>query len=372
MKTPLFVFVLCVFYLSSTAQTAMLVNRNQPISLPIKAQTNLAVNNIPPRFQWNQNNGYCGEVSLISAGMYYGQYLSQFDARSCGTLLSHKPNASQLKAVQDTQLLLGGNANRAAHNMRLRYEQHQSINSQEFLTWVKTMVKKGYPVIIGVLNNCNALGEGSSPIYGDSCYDHIVPVVGFSNTNVSYTPTDEIIISDNGIFTGTNNTVPTPEVQYFFNYTMKNFVTNRVAINTSATQIYGLLDLPKHQSRKANTTYYNYGIAILGIEDSLKETYPVQLSTEYNYEVPSIDNLTNNRPSALKMKMKITVSNLTPGQTYLLIRYKDWSDVPNCNFAKSDTTIAKQESFVAKSTSEEFSRDFKTNEQIIYRVVKKQ
>ncbi len=31
---------------------------------------------IPPRFQWNANNGYCGEVSFISAGLYYGQYCS--------------------------------------------------------------------------------------------------------------------------------------------------------------------------------------------------------------------------------------------------------------------------------------------------------
>ncbi|MCX7218504.1 MAG: hypothetical protein NTY70_06060, partial [Burkholderiales bacterium] len=28
---------------------------------------------IPPRHQWNVNYGYCGEVSFISAGLYYGQ-----------------------------------------------------------------------------------------------------------------------------------------------------------------------------------------------------------------------------------------------------------------------------------------------------------
>jgi hypothetical protein len=39
-------------------------------------------NDIPPRLQWNHNAGYCGEVSLISAGLYYGQYISQYDARS--------------------------------------------------------------------------------------------------------------------------------------------------------------------------------------------------------------------------------------------------------------------------------------------------
>lgn len=39
-------------------------------------------NNIPPRHQWEANYGYCGEVSLISAGLYYGQYVSQYDARA--------------------------------------------------------------------------------------------------------------------------------------------------------------------------------------------------------------------------------------------------------------------------------------------------
>jgi len=27
---------------------------------------------IPPRYQWNANNGYCGEVAFISVGLYYG------------------------------------------------------------------------------------------------------------------------------------------------------------------------------------------------------------------------------------------------------------------------------------------------------------
>ena len=39
-------------------------------------------NDIPPRLQWNSNDVYCGEVSMISAGLYYGQYLSQYDVRA--------------------------------------------------------------------------------------------------------------------------------------------------------------------------------------------------------------------------------------------------------------------------------------------------
>ena len=40
---------------------------------------------ILPREQWETNLGYCGEVALISAGLHYGQYLSQYDARDLAT-----------------------------------------------------------------------------------------------------------------------------------------------------------------------------------------------------------------------------------------------------------------------------------------------
>jgi len=27
---------------------------------------------VTPRFQWNANSGYCGETSVISAGLHFG------------------------------------------------------------------------------------------------------------------------------------------------------------------------------------------------------------------------------------------------------------------------------------------------------------
>ena len=46
-------------------------------------------NPIPPRLQWNENNGYCGEMSFISAGLYYGQYL-------CNTTPGRSPVTTRL------------------------------------------------------------------------------------------------------------------------------------------------------------------------------------------------------------------------------------------------------------------------------------
>lgn len=60
-----------------------------------------------PRFQWNANSGYCGETAFISAGMRFGQYTSQWTARSLAS-----PGVDQWKP--SSQLLLGVNDLRAA------------------------------------------------------------------------------------------------------------------------------------------------------------------------------------------------------------------------------------------------------------------
>ena len=36
---------------------------------------------IPPRHQWDNYNGYCGECSIQQIGLYYGMYVSQYRIR---------------------------------------------------------------------------------------------------------------------------------------------------------------------------------------------------------------------------------------------------------------------------------------------------
>src|SRR5271165_5593060 len=44
---------------------------------------------LKPFYQWENNDGYCGEVSMMEAGLNNGQWMSQFNARLiCGTGLS--------------------------------------------------------------------------------------------------------------------------------------------------------------------------------------------------------------------------------------------------------------------------------------------
>jgi len=104
------------------------------------------VNNLPPRLQWGANKGYCGEVSFISAGMYYGQYVSQYDARALAS-----PGVAQ--NMTSSQLLLGVNDAAAATKMHLNYstwDNSGTSNTNNFLLWVKSKVAAGYPVVIGL------------------------------------------------------------------------------------------------------------------------------------------------------------------------------------------------------------------------------
>jgi hypothetical protein len=53
-----------------------------------------------PRHQWENNNGYCGEVSFITTGMLLGNYVSQYDIRDLACQCNNQVKES-------SQLLLG-------------------------------------------------------------------------------------------------------------------------------------------------------------------------------------------------------------------------------------------------------------------------
>ena len=56
-------------------------------------------------YQWNANNGYCGEASLISAGLANGQYMSQADARlACGAFMGNASDGSGPSLLQGGEM----------------------------------------------------------------------------------------------------------------------------------------------------------------------------------------------------------------------------------------------------------------------------
>jgi hypothetical protein len=51
---------------------------------------------VVPFYQWENDNGYCGEVSMIQAGLNNGQWMSQFNARLVCGASSQPPNSTGL------------------------------------------------------------------------------------------------------------------------------------------------------------------------------------------------------------------------------------------------------------------------------------
>ena len=296
---------------------------------PLSAQAATYINSlpIPSRLQWNGNYGYCGEVSFISAGLYYGQYVSQYDARAITS-----PNVSQTS--ENSQLLIGLNDTATATSMRLAYIRPTGSalkNSPAFLAWIKDKIASGAPVIIGIFMNQNRFYGIQNLSAGDSDYDHIVTVTGFISTHTPTTPAtyysdDRIIFEDHGLWKRTTNGLP----PYFFQYPLSSFQQTRRAANANTSEVYSL----KNAS--------NYGIAITGVVDTDKKTVPVRLTTSPNLESPAIRDGSNIRPAASPLTLTITVSGLTPGVLYNLYRYDNVAKIPTASFNANTAKAAQK------------------------------
>ena len=265
---------------------------------------------IAPRLQWNANFGYCGETSLISAGMHFGQYASQWTARSLAS-----PGVPQTK--QNSQLLLGVNDLDAAARMRLSaiaFDSDGQRTTGQFLTWVKAMVARGRPVIIGVLQNQPASG-GALP--GDQEYDHIVPVLGVSSLSRlsghdrRYRPDDVLTFSDN------DGDVPSSIYRTRF----RDFQRSRSAANRGDAPMYSLLNQPM-----------NYGISVTGVQDPDHVTIPVRLTSSMDGEGAQDQERLEAPPAALPIDLTATVTIPDQSMAYRVYLYDDFSKVPIRDF----------------------------------------
>ncbi len=310
-------------------------------------------NNLPPRLQWYENYGYCGEVSFISAGLYYGQYLSQYTVRAIAS-----QNTPQNQ--QGSQLLLGVNDLYTAQKLHLKaIAWHgEKGESRQFLTWVKGNVLKGYPVIIGVYTNEYCFYRDTDPDAGENDYDHIVPVFGIGSnhplTSLSYYPDDTIYFSDNGLW-GTS-----PNFPYIFTYPFSTFQASREQANRPSGTIYSLTD-----------TDINYGTAIMGVNDLNGDTVPIRLKTNVNTEIPEIQDGTSIQPLPKPVQLTITLSNLQPNITYNLYRYNAINKVPDSHFNSQASHAFKQWTIrILSGNSFAMTETIQSNEIAIYRAVK--
>lgn len=281
---------------------------------------------IAPRVQWNANYGYCGEVCLISAGLHFGQYCSQYTARKVAS-------PSYRQSDPESQVLLGARnadsgpfgtvASFAARQMRLEASEFRSgwqFASRSFLGWMKENFLRGRVVIIGVFNNGVRLGEWTGRDDGDPDYDHIVPVMRIGSeaplakSPRAFLPEDVVTISDNGLYT------PSGAPQFFFSYRISGFTGNRAQANNPDGPLYLLKKSPP-----------NYGIAVAGPLDRERVTIPVTLHASRNSEPPMAEGR-DTPPAPAPLTLTATVHLPDASKAWNVYCYTNFADVPAAGF----------------------------------------
>ncbi len=315
---------------------------------------------ITPFYQWIDNNGYCGEVSMIQAGMNNGQWASQYNARLlCGGQAGGTPlqqSGPDASCDQSAQLLLDTSSSDSAPTCLSNFglasqlfdyatEASGTAGYQSFLSWVKARTIAGDNVTVGVLDS-----NGS-----DSEYDHIVSVVkigtNHATTDATYYDDDVLYFDDHGLLTfeggsdtenpaippgtGTDTGGCTP---YVFGYAFSTLAQTAAAAHASTAKAYAIV-IP-------GTNAHNYGFAVSGplVAGSGEGLLPVSLAilssttagatnpnsplVGYNYEAPHIGakddgtSCTNSPPlSWMTLSLEVTVSGLTAGTSYNLYEY---------------------------------------------------
>jgi len=275
---------------------------------------------LKPFYQWENNDGYCGEVSMMQAGLNNGQWMSQFNARLvCGTGLSQSGadgacaahhgavNFNAQLLIEDPGTGVSGpntyaNAALCLANSRLSATTYNYSGQsagldgyEEYMSWVKQQVSSGNQVTMAVL-----LNGGSDPQY-----DHEVSVIkigtNHSPTDATYYSDDVVYFDDHGVYTlagknftsnppvppgaGSDSTGCTP---YVFGYTFGSLAKTRAGANKHNAQAYSIV-IPGDRTIQVYTGGsgydtvrivgpHNYGFSVAGPEDPTGETLPVAVT----------------------------------------------------------------------------------------------
>ncbi len=350
---------------------------------------------VTPFYQWTGNDGYCGEVAMIQAGLARGQYLSQYNARAlCGTGLAQagagsscaihgQPNYNAQYLLETPGQGFSGprtfaNAAQCDANARLAATTYNSEKQpagiagyQQYMSWVKAQVIAGNHVTVGVL-----MAGGSAPQY-----DHEVSVLrigtNHSPTDPTYYADDVLYFDDHGLYTlegsqftgnpaippgaGSDTTGCTP---YIFGYRFAALAQTRATANSPGALAYSIV-IPATapmQTYTGGTGYapvnvhgpHDFAISVSGPTDPEAETLPVKLTIAaptktygvanppdpiagYNYENPAADYCSNTRPQPMSsVILRATVTGLTPGQGYNLYEY----DIPTIHGTGAAAALA--------------------------------
>ena len=274
---------------------------------------------IPPRLQWKDRAGYCGECSIQQSALYFGSYVSQSICRKI------------IDPTQEQDVLVRINMDLVLRALRLEFEEFDTSNTptpqyKPYLQWTKQHLHEGHPIIITVFDQDDSSWD----------YDHIALATGFQALDVKTYHPDDIL---------------------FFN--------DHLRLQPRRREFKTLHDTREMKGNGAEyyfciPTTYNFGCAVTGIQDETGALLPVRVSVDREQEPDTVK-----EEAPLELKLTVTVSRLKPGQSYVLYRYDDYETVPTRNYAGSKYQSVRK--FVAERTEHEFQDKCLSNGVSMYR-----
>ena len=285
------------------------------LSLGVSGQFSRQLN-IPGRLQWDNADGYCGETAIQMIGLYYGNYISQDICRN----------------VAGGEVLISVNDEAALDSFSFNHEEwdynQQTPQYTNYLIWLKQHLFNYHPVII------TSYIKGLS----DPDYDHIIPAIGFASTDTTaFNNTDDLMY--NSCYDSA-----------FFTRTFQSVWDTRIMNGNGVTYDYCI---PKN---------VDYGVAVTGIKDSLKVTKPVSLSID-RWDEPNVT--LGEQP--VMLHAVATLSGLTAGNQYALLRYNGYAHVPSANFVPLQADGAFY--FTASAPTKTYADSFMSHTSIFYRCI---
>ncbi len=309
--------------------------------------------NVPARLQWLANEGYCGEVSQTQAGLFYGQYVSQFDARTFGavTKTNIQSNGKNFYLPGDTAMA----HDHVASLLDEEFHSEEAGEANRYLAWAKKHLRQGHVVIITVMMN-NYLFYGSTDLNaGFPDYDHIVTLTKIETDydDDEYHADDLYTMEDHGLYS------PRFDPVYHFTYTAHEFQGTRQQANAPSGNVYTVPN-----------DFMNFGTAVLGVLDDEKVTLPVRVDTSVNYEKPIMRN-GNDRPAPMDLTLTVTVSGMEDGVKYKLYKYNDETLVPHNSFNKhASKAVASYDINGSSTTPFVMTEKISSSDKCFYRAVR--
>lgn len=269
------------------------------------AQSTNRIIPIVPRRMWGwvgstgKELGYCGETCVQSIGLYYGNYISQGIVNwACGGKVD-----GRTFVIGDTT------ARRAMQVLNFNISENLKIFSadgiRDFLD--TTLNKQGFPIIMGWFDWASE--DSQNPDYQ---YDHIMTTIGYNRDSDTIYFLDNYLLEvsqgtvghlfqDRGTCNSNADFIPQP-----FIYCIPNQLGNGCKTSTNCLK-----------SKKCSCNYF---IVVTGNVDPDNELLPVSLSIDRPDEPDwGLQDGINRNP--VQINAIATVSDLTPGQKYVLIRF---------------------------------------------------